>query len=220
MPPPLPTCHRRANVTPTVPKTQLFPSTTRHLRQPVFDTFSHQTTSRHPLFIRCPALLRSQDQGEKMPSSLPVDNLRPSFRLFAFFFPLLHLLSVTACAPTNSSAVISDVVSRSFTSSSNASVMHQSCGLPADKCSFVDQFKFINWKRWKKPHGYTNGPPFNSWWSRNNVRLRRRAPRGLVLSVSGVQNGGTPYASGQLQSKEWYGYGCYEVRMKPVLQPG
>lgn len=40
----------------------------------------------------------------------------------------------------------------------------------------------------------------------------------LTLGVRGGH--GTPYVSGHLKSKTWHGYGCYEVKMRPVSQKG
>lgn len=87
-----------------------------------------------------------------------------------------------------------------------------------NQCSFVDNFK-TNSGRWRVAHGYANGQPFNSWWSMNKATIDLRAKK-VKLGLDNVPGFGKPFRSGQLQTKKWYGYGCYEVRMKPIKQKG
>lgn len=42
----------------------------------------------------------------------------------------------------------------------------------------------------------------------------------LVLALDDTAKLGEPYASGELRSNGYFGYGCYEASFKPVLVPG
>lgn len=87
-----------------------------------------------------------------------------------------------------------------------------------DQCSFLERFS-ANSGRWVAANGYANGEPFNSWWSGSKAVINIGAKRAFV-TVDKVPGFGKQFRSGQLQTKKWHGYGCYEVRMKPVKQQG
>lgn len=87
-----------------------------------------------------------------------------------------------------------------------------------DQCSYVDQFKSKS-GRWIAANEYANGSPFDAWWSKNSCVINNWS--GLAsLSVGSGGRYGKNYVGGQLQTTTWHGYGCYEVRMKPVKQEG
>lgn len=87
-----------------------------------------------------------------------------------------------------------------------------------NQCSFVEHFNKKT-DRWIAADGYANGNPFDAWWSKGKTVIDLGAKK-LKLSIGNNPNFGKPYAAGQLQSTRWHGYGCYEVRMKPVFQQG
>ncbi|CAN8074459.1 unnamed protein product [Agarophyton chilense] len=89
----------------------------------------------------------------------------------------------------------------------------------ANQCSFVDSFKQIQKFRWKVSDGYANGVPFDCWWSASSTSIDQKNGQ-LKLTLSKQNNHGKPYKSGQVMSKNWHGYGCYEVRMRPIAQSG
>lgn len=93
----------------------------------------------------------------------------------------------------------------------------QSCP-DINQCSFVEHFKKKT-NRWIAAHGYANGNPFDAWWSSNKavIDLGKGEAR---LTVSKGGKFGKNFVAGQLQTTKWYGYGCYEVRMKPIKQEG
>lgn len=88
----------------------------------------------------------------------------------------------------------------------------------ASQCSFVDTFRTKDTNRWRWADGYGNGRPFNNWWSARNVQYSRNGQ--MKISIGKTPRFGTQYVSGETRSAKWHGYGCYEVRMKPVKQPG
>lgn len=86
------------------------------------------------------------------------------------------------------------------------------------QCSYVDQFKSRN-GRWVAANNYANGGPFGSWWSRTKAVIDYWTGK-AKLSIGNKRKFGEGYVGGQLQTVNWHGYGCFEVRMKPVKQEG
>lgn len=85
------------------------------------------------------------------------------------------------------------------------------------QCSFFDSFQKKT-TRWKAAGGYANSVPFAAYWDGKNSYFKA-GKLNLLVNKRGYRFG-KQFAAGQLQSTKWYGYGCYEVRMKPVRQPG
>ena len=74
---------------------------------------------------------------------------------------------------------------------------------------------------WQINDGYTNGPLFHCGWRKDNAFFESGT---LVLKIDDKgcpdKCSGKPYASGEYQSKKKYGFGRYEVRMKPAKLSG
>ncbi len=70
-------------------------------------------------------------------------------------------------------------------------------------------------------NGWTNGSPFNSWWSEDKVAY---ADEALKLSISKNPDGSEAncdeYFGGEARSHQYFGYGDFEVRMKPSKAGG
>lgn len=96
----------------------------------------------------------------------------------------------------------------------------KSCGkFPFDQCSFTDNFRRFNRQRWMVHHDNFNRQPFDSWWSKHQVRVLPAWGK-LKLSIGNRPKHGKNFASAQILTKKWYGYGCYQIRMKPISVPG
>jgi endo-1,3-1,4-beta-glycanase ExoK len=98
------------------------------------------------------------------------------------------------------------------------------CCLPlssalADGTSFYDPFEKLDiGGRWWTSDGWSNGKHQSCVWASENVQL---VDGRLDLLLTDVPRKGHPYSCGELQSHDFYGYGTYEVRMKPAaLSPG
>lgn len=89
----------------------------------------------------------------------------------------------------------------------------------ASQCTFLDTFKYRDTTRWWWADKYANGNPFDCWWSKSKVWYAAETRR-MKIGIAKVSRFGKQYVSGQQQSTKWHGYGCYEVRMKPVKQKG
>ncbi|MEX8519195.1 MAG: family 16 glycosylhydrolase [Leptothrix sp. (in: b-proteobacteria)] len=94
---------------------------------------------------------------------------------------------------------------------------------PVAQGSFNDDLNSYDTARWLKAGTWANGSPFNNAWMTDHVSMTGGVMSikldNVVASVV-APTVTTPYTSGTYQSTGFYGYGCYETRMKPVKQSG
>jgi beta-glucanase (GH16 family) len=88
---------------------------------------------------------------------------------------------------------------------------------PAAQGAFTDHLQQFDSARWSKADGWSNGTPFDNAWSADNVTFQDNQ---MALSLDDTPSLGQPYTSGEYRSNGYYGYGCYEVSMKPVAAEG
>jgi len=67
--------------------------------------------------------------------------------------------------------------------------------------------------------GWTNGSMFNVTWRADNVTFNDGRMQ-LVIDNDKKPKGGIPYSGGEFRSKDFYGYGLYEVSMKAIKNDG
>lgn len=67
--------------------------------------------------------------------------------------------------------------------------------------------------------GWTNGSMFNVFWRAANVTFENGAMQ-LIISNDDFNPQSIPYAGGEFRSKDFYGYGRYEVSMKAIKNDG
>ena len=69
--------------------------------------------------------------------------------------------------------------------------------------------------------GWTNGKPFNTQWTANNVAYENGVAK-LTISdnPSGSEETFTEYYGGEMRTYQYFGYGDYEVSMKPAKKAG
>ncbi|MBZ9731861.1 glycoside hydrolase family 16 protein [Mesorhizobium sp. CA18] len=77
--------------------------------------------------------------------------------------------------------------------------------------SFVDNFSNFNQSRWFVSDGWTNGAHQNCTWSKDLVRLSDGV---LSLGFEKRKLKDREFACAEIQTKQRYGYGVYEARMK------
>jgi endo-1,3-1,4-beta-glycanase ExoK len=83
--------------------------------------------------------------------------------------------------------------------------------------SFVDRFTTpLDSKRWYISHGWANGPHQNCTWIDTNVRVEGS----VALALTDKPSADRPYTCAEIQTREFYGYGTYEVRMRSVAARG
>lgn len=67
--------------------------------------------------------------------------------------------------------------------------------------------------------GWTNGSMFNCTWRKSNVIFSDGTMK-LKIDLDGNGEGKIPYSGAEFRSKDFYGYGMYEVVMKPIKNDG
>jgi endo-1,3-1,4-beta-glycanase ExoK len=87
----------------------------------------------------------------------------------------------------------------------------------AKGASFVEEFDQLDKKLWYVSDGWNNGAHQNCTWSAEQVAVRDGK---LELSFDAASGGERQYACGEVQTRQRYGYGTYEVRMKSATGPG
>ncbi len=83
--------------------------------------------------------------------------------------------------------------------------------------SFVDTFANLDLRRWFVSDGWTNGDHQGCTWSDDNVKIKDGA---LELTLSPDPAKADQYLCGELQSRAFFGYGTYEIRMQAAAGPG
>jgi endo-1,3-1,4-beta-glycanase ExoK len=87
--------------------------------------------------------------------------------------------------------------------------------------TFFDGLDTYDTARWQKSNGWSNGNPFNCGWRADHVS-HSGGFMTLTLDNATCTAGcsGKPYASGEYQSLDVYGYGKFETRMKAAKSSG
>ncbi|MEK3882988.1 glycoside hydrolase family 16 protein [Paenibacillus sp. PL2-23] len=73
-----------------------------------------------------------------------------------------------------------------------------------------------NSQKWEMSNGWSNGSMFNCTWRANNAIITSNGK--LRLSITSPSK--DKFDCGEYRSKDKYGYGLYEVRMKPAKNTG
>nr|1AJO_A Chain A, CIRCULARLY PERMUTED (1-3,1-4)-BETA-D-GLUCAN 4-GLUCANOHYDROLASE CPA16M-127 [Paenibacillus macerans]1AJO_B Chain B, CIRCULARLY PERMUTED (1-3,1-4)-BETA-D-GLUCAN 4-GLUCANOHYDROLASE CPA16M-127 [Paenibacillus macerans] len=82
--------------------------------------------------------------------------------------------------------------------------------------SFFEPFNSYNSGTWEKADGYSNGGVFNCTWRANNVNFTNDGKLKLGLTSSAYNK----FDCAEYRSTNIYGYGLYEVSMKPAKNTG
>jgi len=72
---------------------------------------------------------------------------------------------------------------------------------------------------WECADGWCNGSMFNVTWRKKNVTFNDGKMQ-LIIDNDTVPKDGIPYSGGEFRSREFYGYGRYEVSMKAIKNDG
>ena len=72
---------------------------------------------------------------------------------------------------------------------------------------------------WEVSANWTNGSMFNVTWRDLNVTFEGGNMQ-LIIDNDETPEGGIPYSGGEFRSKDFYGYGRYEVSMKAIKNNG
>ena len=120
---------------------------------------------------------------------------------------LLSALLLTACGTTEKE------------STTEAAVNEEVITEAVDDDSVYAEFTNGMPENWECADGWTNGSMFNVTWRKSNVTFNDGKMQ-LIIDKDLLSTGDIPYAGGEFRSKDFYGYGRYEVSMKAIKNNG
>lgn len=88
---------------------------------------------------------------------------------------------------------------------------------PAPQSSLTDHLQAADTSRWAMADGWANGAPFDNAWGADHVTF---ADSTMTIHLDDTAQLGEPYTSAEYRTTGYYGYGCYEVSMKPARNAG
>ena len=87
----------------------------------------------------------------------------------------------------------------------------------AEQKSFLDEFDTLDESRWFVSDGWNNGDHQGCMWTADSVTP---VDGFLRLSLAPRPAGDRGFSCGEIQTREFFRYGVYEVRMRAVSSPG
>lgn len=81
---------------------------------------------------------------------------------------------------------------------------------------FAMEFNGYDSANMEKSNGWSNGGMFNCTWVDSNVNFSSDG----IMSLSINSNGSGGYTGGEYRTRQTFGYGMYQVNMKPIKNPG
>ena len=103
----------------------------------------------------------------------------------------------------------------------SAAVMAANMLIPASAASkftgskFSTGFESYDWGKMEASDGWSNGGMFDCTWSKNNVQFS-----GGKMNLSITGNSWQGYKGAEYRSTQTFGYGMYDVSMKPIKNDG
>lgn len=117
--------------------------------------------------------------------------------------------------PENSASGGTSSESKTETSTPESSPNAVSGNMTADLTGTLDDVSAI----FECSDGWTNGSMFNCTWRKSNVAFSDGSMK-LKIDLDGDGSGKIPYSGAEFRSKGFYGFGMYEVVMKPIKNDG
>lgn len=102
---------------------------------------------------------------------------------------------------------------------SSFAVPNDNCDIFSPHCQHKDTLSSFNSNLWSKADGWSNGFPFINRWSEKAISFQQKKMR-ITLSKTKRHSDGLHYQSGELRSNRFYGYGCFDIEMKPIATSG
>lgn len=99
-----------------------------------------------------------------------------------------------------------------------SNITHGAKPVPSEAGSFVDNLDGYNTSIWTKADGWSNGSPFANGWQADHIDIFDAGL--LTITLDDVPSSGEDYTSGEYRTIDFYGYGCYQARFKPVATLG
>ena len=134
-------------------------------------------------------------------------------RSFAVTLALITVLSMTACGNTADNAE-----SKADTSASAATEAASEAEVPAEEESaytLLGDFTKGDSDKFMCSDGWSNGNMFNCTWKKDNTSFEDGVMKLKIDSVIPDE-----YTAAEHRTNDFYGYGLYEVSMKPIKNVG
>lgn len=88
----------------------------------------------------------------------------------------------------------------------------------AGEAAFVDELESFDKARWRKSDGWANGwNKIDTGWVGRHIEI---AGGRMAITLNDAGASGRRFASGEYQSRRFFGYGRFEARLKAVAAPG
>lgn len=133
---------------------------------------------------------------------------------------LLSALLLTACEGSGNSSEVSAVTSETSSNSAVSDISAETAEVQDDHGEYDMYADFAKGTSefFECSDGWSNGNMFNCTWRKRNVTFNDGKMQ-LIIDVDSAPVY-APYSGGEYRSKEFYGYGRYEVSMKAIKNDG
>ena len=137
---------------------------------------------------------------------------------------LIAAVLLTGCANDATTTVSEQQTSASTADTSATDAVNDSVAEDAPVQAIPEGHAYAEFtdgmpENWECADGWTNGSMFNVTWRKRNVTFNDGKMQ-LTINNDITPTVGIPYAGGEFRSREFYGYGRYEVSMKPIKNDG
>lgn len=149
-------------------------------------------------------------------------------KLISILAAIAAAVSMTGCAVGNESSAPESTVASTPAESTADSTPAESTTTesvapeqtPAEESPYLADlthgFTDNVMEKFEKSDGWSNGSMFNCTWRKRNVAFED----GVMKLTIDDDAGAIPYSGAEFRSKDFYGYGYYEVEMKPIKNDG
>lgn len=131
---------------------------------------------------------------------------------------ILAAMMLTACGSSDSSAASKADNKASESQSENTESTVNEPEISDDGTMYADLSGGMP-TNFEASDGWTNGSMFNVFWRATNVTFNDGKMQ-LIIDKDPNPQKGIPYSGGEFRSKDFYGYGRYEVSMKAIKNNG
>lgn len=137
-------------------------------------------------------------------------------KLICFICALSAAMALAACGSTDSSSAVKEEASEVQTYAAKAEEEEEEESEDDSPYTLNGVFtKQPSSKKWEISHGWTNGSMFNCYWDKKEVAFEDG-----VMKLSIDKNWDDTYLGAEFRTTDFYGYGLYEVSMKPIKNVG
>ena len=145
--------------------------------------------------------------------------MKTSFKIIPL---LLGAVLFTSCADSSKSAV--QTTTASITTADTAIITGPAETAPAALIEVPDGAQYSDFRSgmpdgFEASDGWSNGSMFNVTWRRSNVTFDNGRMQ-LIIDNDTKPKDKVPYSGGEFRSKDFYGYGRFEVSMKAIKNDG